>query len=205
MQITVIGATGKTGNVVALRAIENGHKVRAAVRRPDACADLARLGAEIVAFDLEDTESVESTVGGAEAIYYCSPLPIGHEQPFKVDHAWGRNVISAAQSAGVKHFVLLSAMGPETAPGVELLESKRAIEKDLVDSGLAFTILRPGMFMDTVAMTGPETLLAVGLSWPFSESALIQPIAAADISEVAIRAIDTGPRNRAFDLVGPEA
>ena len=61
------------------------------------------------------------------------------------------------------------------------------------------------MFMDNVAMAGPEALLAVGLAWPFSESALIQPIAAADIGQIAFQSMTSSPRNRSFDLVGPEA
>jgi len=54
-------------------------------------------------------------------------------------------------------------------------------------------------------MAGPEALSGLGLTWPFSESALIQPIAAGDIAQIAFRAMTSGPRNRSFDLVGPEA
>lgn len=153
----------------------------------------------------QDQEGVNSALAGTEAVYYCSPLPIGYDQAFTIERSWGRNVIRAAQSAATEHFVLLSAMGPETAPGVVLIETKRAIERDLVASGLAYTILRPSMFMDNVAMAGPEALQSIGLSWPFSKNALIQPIAAADIAQVAFKAIDSRPRNRVFDLVGPEA
>lgn len=205
MQITVIGATGKTGNAVAARALEEGHNLRAVARNPDSCVNLVDSGAEIVACDLNDQEGVTSALAGAGAVYYCSPLPIGYDQPFTVERSWGRNAINAAQSAGVEHFVLLSAAGPETARGVVLIETKRAIERDLAASGLAYTILRPSMFMDNVAMAGPEALLAVGLAWPFSEYAPIQPITAADIAEVAFKAIASGPRNSVFNVVGPEA
>jgi uncharacterized protein YbjT (DUF2867 family) len=131
--------------------------------------NLVDSGAEIVACDLNDQEGVTSALAGAGAVYYCSPLPIGYDQPFTVERSWGRNAINAAQSAGVEHFVLLSAAGPEKARGVVLIETKRAIERDLAASGLAYTILRPSMFMDNVAMAGPEALLAVGLAWPFSD------------------------------------
>ena len=144
-------------------------------------------------------------LSGVEAVYYCSPLPVGHDEPFEVEKVWGHNAINAAQSAGASHFVLLSAMGPETAPGVVLIETKRAVERELAASGLAYTILRPSMFMDNVAMAGPEALSGIGLTWPISESALIQPIAASDIAQIAFLAIASGPRNRSFDLVGPDA
>ena len=205
MQIVVIGASGNTGNVVAELALDNGHDLRAVVRNPDSCVNLALRGAEIITGDLDDREGISSALTGVEAVYYCSPLPVGYDEPFKVERSRGLNLFNAAQSAGAKHFVLLSATGPETAPGVALIETKRAIERDLAASGLAYTILRPSMFMDNVAMAGPEALLGIGLTWPFSESALIQPIAAADIAQIAYQAMTSGPRNRSFDLVGPEA
>ena len=204
MRIAVIGAGGNTGSVVAELALANGHELRAVVRNPDSCANLAAHGAEIVTGDLDDHEGIFSALTGVDAIYCCSPLPVGFEEPFAVERARANNLISAAQSAGAKHLVLLSAMGPETAPGVALIETKRAIEKDLGASSLPYTILRPSMFMDNVAMAGPDALLGFGLTWPFSESALIQPIAAADIAQIAFRAMTSGPRNRSFDLVGPE-
>ena len=205
MLIAVIGASGKTGKGVAERALENGHALRAIVRKPESCVDLAQNGAEIVACNLDDRESVFSALVGAEAVYYCSPLPVGCDHPFAVEQSRGRNVINAALSAGAKHLVLLSAIGPETAPDVVLIQTKRAIERDLAASSLAYTILRSSMFMDNVAMAGPEALLGIGLTWPFSKSALIQPIAATDIAQVAFQAMMSGPRNRAFELVGPEA
>jgi uncharacterized protein YbjT (DUF2867 family) len=205
MQIAVIGATGNTGSVVAELALENGHDLRAVVRNPDAGENLALRGAEIVTADLDDHVDISSALTGVDAVYYCSPLPVGYDKPFTVERSRGRNLIDAAQSAEIKHFVLLSAMGPETAPGVALIESKRSIEGDLATSGLEYTILRPSMFMDNVAMAGPDALLGIGLTWPFSESALIQPIAVADIAQIAFQAMTSGPRNRSFDLVGPEA
>ena len=205
MRIAVIGASGNTGSAVARQALEDGHDLRAVVRNADSCEGLALAGAEIVAADLDDHQAISAALTGVEVVYYCSPLPVGCDEPFDVERSRGRSLIDAALSAGVEHLVLLSAMGPETAPGVALIESKRAIEGALEASGLAYTILRPSMFMDNVAMAGPQALSGIGLTWPYSASALIQPIAAADIAQIAFRAMTSGPRNRAFDLVGPEA
>jgi len=205
VRIAVIGASGNTGSAVAKLTLENGHDLRAVVRNPDSCASLALGGADIVTADLDDHKGVSSALADVEAVYYCSPLPVGYDEPFTVERSRARNLISAVQSAGAKHFVLLSAIGPETAPGAALIDTKRAIEGDLAASGLAYTILRPSMFMNNVAMAGPEALSGFGLTWPFSESALIQPIAASDIAQIAFKAMTGGPRNRSFDLVGPEA
>ncbi|MDH3644519.1 MAG: NmrA family NAD(P)-binding protein, partial [Gammaproteobacteria bacterium] len=82
MQIAVIGASGNTGSVVAELALENGHNLRAVVRNPDSCVNLAHSGAAIVTADLDDREGIFSALTGVEAVYYCSPLPVGHDEPF---------------------------------------------------------------------------------------------------------------------------
>ena len=60
MQIAVIGASGNTGRAVAQLALDDGHDLRAVVRNPGACSDLAALGAEVAAADLDDPESAVS-------------------------------------------------------------------------------------------------------------------------------------------------
>ena len=205
MRIGIVGATGNTGRVVADLVLNDGHDLRAIVRNPDSCADLADRGAQTVSANLDDPDTIDSALEGVEAVYFCSPLPVGFDDPFALELERGRRFIKAARSAAVAHVVLLSAMGPERAPGVALLETKRAIESDLIASGLGYTILRPSMFMDNVALAGPQPLLGMGLTWPYSSEKPIQPIAAADIGAIAFEAV-TGPvRNKVYDLVGPEA
>ena len=205
MRIAVIGASGNTGSAVAELALENGHDLRAVVRNPDSCVNLALDGAEIGAADLDDHKGVSSALTGVEAVYYCSPLPVGYDEPFDVERSRVRSLIDAAQSAGAKHFVLLSAMGPETAPGVALIETKRAIEGDLAASGLAYTILRPSMFMDNVSMAGREALLGIGLTRAVFRKRIDSADCGGRHRKIAFQAMISGPRNRSFDLVGSEA
>jgi uncharacterized protein YbjT (DUF2867 family) len=90
LRIAVIGASGNTGSAVAKLALENGHDLRAVVRNPDSCVNLALDGAEIVAADLDDHKGVSSALTGVEAVYYCSPLPVGYDEPFDVERSRGR-------------------------------------------------------------------------------------------------------------------
>jgi uncharacterized protein YbjT (DUF2867 family) len=89
MKIAVIGASGNTGSIVAELALENGHDLRAVARNPDALSELANRGAEIVTADLDDQEGILSALSGVEAVYYCSPLPVGYDEPFAVERTWG--------------------------------------------------------------------------------------------------------------------
>lgn len=102
MKIAVIGASGNTGSAVAELALENGHDLRAIARNPESLVKLANRGAEIITADLDDHEGILTALSGIEAVYYCSPLPVGYDEPFNVERERGRNVINAAQAVGAK-------------------------------------------------------------------------------------------------------
>lgn len=204
MRVAVFGATGKTGSAVAAKLLDRGHDVRAIVRDPSKAADLADRGAQLCVCDVNDEADVFTAVSGADGVYYCSPMAGGYERPFDVEREWAGHLVNATKSAEVKHVVFLSAMGPESAPGSVLIETKRMAERALAESGVPFTVLRPSMFMDNLATLPLDVLRTAGLAWPFAADAELQPVAAADIAEIAVRALEAGPTNRAWDIVGPE-
>jgi uncharacterized protein YbjT (DUF2867 family) len=195
MRVAVVGATGKTGHIVAQRLLATGHEVRAVMRDPSRAQDLGSRGAEVFACDLGDAERTRAAFSAMEGVYYCSPLGIRHPDPL---------AIAAAREAGVNHFVFLSGLGAEKAPGVELLENKRALEQELATSGMPYTILNPNWFMDNLEFYHREEILAGTLNCPLSPTARIQPVAARDIAEVGVQALRTYPRNRAYIVSGPE-
>jgi uncharacterized protein YbjT (DUF2867 family) len=204
MHVAVIGATGKTGGAAARALLARKHTVRAIVRDPGRAHDLAQRGAELFPCDLGDGAALRPALAGAEGVYFCSPLGAGHPEPFVLERSWAHHAIDSARAAGVRHFVFLSVQGPESAPGVELLECKRALERDLAACGVPYTILRANVFMDNPVAYARDELLAGRFSWPLAPSAVVQPIAVRDIGEIAARSLETGPRNRSLDLVGPE-
>jgi len=204
MKIAVVGATGKTGGALATRILDRGHQVRALVHNPGRAQHLAQQGAEIVVLDLSDEESTCAALAGMDGVYYCSPLGFGQKDPFGVELSWGRHVLAGAKAAGIKHLVLLSIQGPETAPGVEMIETKRQLERDLAASDLPHTVLRANMFMDNPETLAHDELLAGRFSWPLSPTALVQPVAVCDIAEVAARALGSVPKNCFFNVLGPE-
>src|SRR5947208_15535276 len=69
--IFVTGATGKQGGAIARELLAKGHKVRAMTRKPDspAAREIANLGAEIVAGDLDDATSLERSLAGAWGVF----------------------------------------------------------------------------------------------------------------------------------------
>src|SRR5699024_6243859 len=70
-QILVSGATGTQGGAVARALLDGGHLVRAMTRNPagPAARALAARGAEVVAADFDDADSLRRAATGVEAVY----------------------------------------------------------------------------------------------------------------------------------------
>ncbi|MGC4096392.1 MAG: NAD(P)H-binding protein [Nitrospira sp.] len=111
MKLAVFGATGKTGRVVVAQALAGRHQIRALVRSPERAGFPAEV--EIVRGDVRDTEAVDNTINGAEAIVSCLGAPL--LQTFTADgrvNTYGMpNIVSAMRSHGVKRIVAMSSYG----------------------------------------------------------------------------------------------
>ncbi|KAH6556975.1 hypothetical protein KP509_1Z144700 [Ceratopteris richardii] len=111
---------------------------------------------EIVECDLEDSESIEAALGNAGIVVCC----IGASEkevldisgPYRIDFKATENLINAASSSEVSHFVLVTSLGTQKLgfPAAVLnlfwgvLVWKAKAEKALIQSGLPYTIVRPG-------------------------------------------------------------
>jgi len=106
--IAVIGATGAQGGGL-VHAILNDpdapYSVRAVTRNPqsDKGKELARLGAKVVAADLDDQESLKQAFTGAHGAY-CVTNYWEHFSPEK-ELAQAANLAQAAKDAGVQHVI----------------------------------------------------------------------------------------------------
>jgi uncharacterized protein YbjT (DUF2867 family) len=106
--IAVIGATGAQGGGLA-RAIladpDGGFALRALTRKTtgDAAQALARAGAEVVAADLDDVESLKKAFAGAYGLFALTNF-WEHFNPQK-EFEQATNIAEAAKAAGVKHVI----------------------------------------------------------------------------------------------------
>jgi uncharacterized protein YbjT (DUF2867 family) len=173
--------------------------VRAASRSPGA----ARAGIEPVRFDWTDESTYETARKGVDAMYLVpGPVPQG-------EHAdYVRALLDGASGAGVKRVVLLSSYGVGQAPPENPL---RRIELAVEASGVPYTILRPGAFMQN---------FSEGLRWreSFAEgirerdeivgpggTGIVSYVSAEDIAAVAAIALtEDGHGGKAYAPLGPE-
>jgi uncharacterized protein YbjT (DUF2867 family) len=181
--IAVNGATGQQGGVVARKLLADGWKVRALTRdvNKPAAQELASIGAELVAGDMEDRAQLDAAFKDAYGVFSVQNfwLPnVGFDGEIKQ----GKNVADAAKAAGVQHLVYSSVGSAHRGMGQKHFESKWIIEQYIQSLDIPYTIFRPVAFFENFNWERPAitngTFNALGLR-PEKERQLI---AAEDIA-----------------------
>ena len=203
--IAVAGATGAQGGGL-VRAIQRdasgGFKARALTRDPnsDKAKALAKLGAEVVAADVDDLESLKKAFAGAYGAF-CVTFYWAHFSPEK-ELAQATALAQAAKHAGVKHviwstledtrkWVPLSDNRMPTLMGkykVPHFDSKGEADEVFIGLGLPVTILLTSFYWDNFIYfgsgpkKGPDGKLA--LTFPLDDKKM-PGIAVEDIGKCA--------------------
>src|SRR3990172_10209719 len=145
-------ATGTTGGEVARQLIAAGVRPRLLVRNR-AKANEFEGKAEIVEGDLDNPAAVTSALKGVDRVYLVSAGLNGPDLEIKF--------IDAAKKAGARHIVKLSVIGADE-PVLTFSKWHARIEKHLKESGLQWTMLRPGNFMSNALLLWGETIRTQG-------------------------------------------
>jgi uncharacterized protein YbjT (DUF2867 family) len=141
------GGVGSTAHTAIAILLEQGHRVRAMVRKLDSRADTLRdTGAEIVIADMLDIIAVRAAMKGCSAVYFAMSI-----SPNYLEAA--TNVAVAAKSLGVSAFVNLSQMTLSQMSETETTSSPQQKQEWLAQqmlrwSGLPVVYLRPTAFFD---------------------------------------------------------
>ena len=112
--ILVTGATGHIGNVLVKGLLSNGHQVRALVLPGEDLAPLEGLKIEVVVGDILDKDTLANAFEGIDTAYHLAGIvtimPGKNELVQRVNVDGTRNVLEAAQKAGVKRLVYTSSI-----------------------------------------------------------------------------------------------
>jgi uncharacterized protein YbjT (DUF2867 family) len=192
--IVVTGATGNVGRPLTAALAEAGQQVTAVSRHAAVVPD----GVRHVVADLAEPAGLEPALAGAKALFLLLSGDL---------HAAGANpadVIGHAAAAGVRRVVLLSTLGVATRPFGTTRVAMRALEDVLRESGLDWTILRPGGFASNALWWAESVRARHVVAAPFGDTGvpIIDP---ADIAEVAAAGLlDDQHTGEVYELTGPE-
>ena len=149
----VVGATGMLGSEVCRQLRALGRPVRGLVRDGSVGEDVVRgLGVEIVRGDLKDAGSLRAACAGMGAVVSTANSILRRRRGdtvWSVDRDGHLSLIAAARTAGVTRFVYLS-LTPRIGATTPFVRCKRRVESEVRASGMAWTILQPGPFMEVV-------------------------------------------------------
>ena len=207
--IVVTGAAGSVGSTARAAIailLEQGHRVRAMVRKQDARADTLRdLGAEVVVADMLDIVAVRAAMQGCSVVYFTMSV-----SPSFLEAT--TNVAVTAKSLGVKAFVNLSQMTLSQMSETETTGSPQQKQHWLAEqvlrwSGLPVVYLRPTAFFEGLFLPAAKGIRddnAIRL--PFADGKT-SPIAAADVG-AAVAAVLANPEphiSKVYELTGPQS
>jgi uncharacterized protein YbjT (DUF2867 family) len=205
--ILITGATGQQGGAIAHELLAKGRKIRAMTRHPEGpkAAALKRLGAEVVAGDLNDAASIERALQGAWGAYAVQNT---WEAGVEGEEEQGIRFAEIARKAGIRHLVYSSVQSADRKTGIPHFDNKARVEARIRSLGFpSYAVLRPVFFMEN--LTSPWFLpsiqngaLAVGIR-PETE---LQMVAVKDIGQYGAWAFENHAalNGRAIDIAGDE-
>src|SRR5213596_403080 len=212
--ILVTGGTGFVGPKVVRALRDQDRPVRCLVRDSSASSAelLAAWGCELAQGEMTDAASLRRAVEGCEVVVHLVAIRQGREEEFRrVMEQGTRDLVAAAKEAGVRRFVLMSALGTseETKDLVPYYHAKWEMEQAVKASGLEHVIFRPSFvfgrdggilptFRKLAKLTPVTPIIGSGKQ-------KIQPIWIDDVAAYFAAAVDrVEAANRTFELGGPE-
>jgi NADH dehydrogenase len=207
----VVGATGLLGGEICRQLVAEGRPVKALVRptsEPVKVEALQRLGATLVQGDLKDRSSLDVACQEVTTVISTASSTLSRQTGDSiqtVDLEGQLSLVDAAKAGGVEHFVFISF---RSNPDLQypLDDAKRAVEQHLKASGLTYTILQAGYFMEV--WLGP----ALGFDYANASARIygeghngLSWISYKDVAQFAVASLDNpAGRNAVIEVGGPQ-
>ena len=206
IRVAIVGGSGKVAKEMITQLHSRGDEAVAIFRNADRSDELTELGAVPVVLDIETAgvDALTAALAGADAVVFSAGAGGGDPARTRaVDYDGAVKTLAATKAAGVSRFVIVSAIGAGDEPTGDLgdmqtyYEAKHDADVAVTESGLDYTIVRPGGLTDD-AGTGRITV---------GDKVERGSIPRADVAAVVVAALDD-PRTigQAWELVeGPHS
>ena len=187
MKVVVIGGTGLIGSKVVAKLTDHGHEVIAA--------------APNTGVNTLTGEGLAEALANAQVVIDVSNSPSFDDEPAMDFFTTAtRNVLRAAETAGVSHLVALSVVGTDRLQDSGYFRAKAAQEQLITEGAIPFSIVRATQFFEFVR--GIADLATDGDTVRVS-SAQIQPMAADDVATAVARTAVGEPVGGILEVGGP--
>jgi uncharacterized protein YbjT (DUF2867 family) len=196
MKTLVTGATGTVGSEVVKALVARGADVKVLTRKQPQAGTFAE-GVEIAVGDLGDPVSIRAALEGVDKLF----LLIGNVND---EFTQAITAYSLAKKAGVKHITYLSVFDAERFLEVPHFAAKLAVEQAIHAGGVAYTILRPGYFMQNDGRLKP-LLTGPGIyPMPIGDAGIAM-VDVRDLAEAAaISLTEAGHEGKTYSVVARE-
>ena len=205
--VAVTGAFGYSGRYITKLLISSGKKIitlTGHTERENIFGDAAK----VYPFNFDNSAKLTESLEGASTLFNTYWVRFSKGQTTHEKAVANTKVlIKAAKDAGVKKIVHISITNPSEDSKLSYYKGKAILEKEIINSGLSYAILRPNVIF------GDEGILINNIAWllrkfpafavPGKGKYKIQPIYIEDLAELAVNAAEN-PDNQIFDAVGPE-
>lgn len=208
--ITVFGATGNTGSVVANKLLDAGKKVRVVGRDAAKMAHFKDRGADVLAGDVTSPATIARALAGAsEGAYLLLPPDVTSDDILARNKFMADTYAVHMNAQGVKHAVVLSSIGAQHASGNGPIAGNHYCETTMPGTAAKtkFTFLRPGSFMENI-LNSAQMIKGQGVLpvWGGGEGFAFPMVATQDIGAVAAESLIAGPpeKNEVIEILGPK-
>lgn len=188
MKLVIIGGTGLIGSKLVAKLRERGH---------DAVAASPDTGVNTITGD-----GLAAALEGASVLVDVSNSPsLEDSAALQFFTTSTRNLIAAARTAGVKHYVALSVVGTERLGEAGYFRAKSAQEDLIKASGIPFTIVHATQFFEFIKSIASSATQGNSIRLA---PVLIQPMAADDVATAVGQVAVAIPMNGIVEVAGPE-
>jgi NAD(P)H dehydrogenase (quinone) len=201
-KIAVVGAAGNTGSAAVQELLAFGENPLCVVRNAEKARQVLGHDVDTAVADADDREALKRALPGIGRLLIVT----GHNP--RVD-SQQINIIEAAKAAGVKFILKVSGGRSVVGPDVDSIVGRghHAVEQALQKSGIAWTILRPGLFMQNTFAQAAAIKSDGKIVLPFAKDLKISFIDVRDTGAVAARIL-RGPdkhHGRTYELSGTQS
>lgn len=199
MDVVIAGGHGQIALLLERLLADEGHTVRGLIRNPDHAPDLEAAGATPLVADLEalDVDALADAIGGADAIVFAAGAGPGSgpQRKWTLDYAGAVKLMEVARRNAIDRYVIVSSTGAD--PEAEddggfgtYLRAKGQADLKLTQSGLSYTIVRPGRLTNEPGTGAVDTSSGRG------------EIPRADVAAVLAEVLDTpGTAGLTFEVI----